>query len=76
MQYTLQATGGRRLTWNWALMLGAFFFLCRSSRDLVMRSWSVTLLRCLKERTLSSCLGRLGLDLEGLLRLGGGGGGC
>lgn len=26
------------LTWNWALMLGGFFFLCRCSRDLVVRS--------------------------------------
>lgn len=30
-------------TWNWALMLGGFFFLCRWSRDLVVRSCSVRL---------------------------------
>lgn len=30
-------------TWNWALMLGGFFFLCRCSRDLVVRSCSVIL---------------------------------
>ncbi|TNN79882.1 hypothetical protein EYF80_009919 [Liparis tanakae] len=39
------AGGGAALTWNWALMLGGFFFLCRWSSDLVMRSCSVTPLR-------------------------------
>lgn len=31
------------ITWNWALMLGGFFFLCRWSSDLVVRSCSVKL---------------------------------
>lgn len=31
-------------TWNWALMLGGFFFLCRCSRDLVVRSCRVILI--------------------------------
>lgn len=38
------------LTWNWALMLGGFFFLCRCSRDLVVRSCSVRLTMNFRER--------------------------
>ncbi len=30
-------------TWNWALMLGGRFFLCRWSKDLVVRSWRPTI---------------------------------
>ena len=45
-------------TWNCALMLGGFFFLCRWSRDLVMRSCSVSLLRYLRDLTSSKCCGR------------------
>lgn len=43
------------LTWNCALMLGGFFFLWRWSRDLVMRSGSVRLLRYFSDFTLSKC---------------------
>lgn len=38
------------VTWNWALMLGVFFFLCRWSRDLVVRSWRVRLTISFRER--------------------------
>lgn len=38
------------VTWNWALMLGGFFFLCRCSRDLVVRSCSVRLTMNFRER--------------------------
>ena len=41
--YNEHTTGSCDLTWNWALMLGGFFFLCRWSRDLVVRSCSVRL---------------------------------
>lgn len=50
--------------WNWALMLGGFFFLCKWRRDLVMRSCNVSLVRCFKEFTSSKCFGRPGLDLK------------
>lgn len=50
--------GGKGFTWNWALMLGGFFFLWRWSRDLVMRSCSVRLVRCLRDFTSSMCCGQ------------------
>lgn len=43
------------LTWNCALMLGGFFFLCKWSSDLVIRSWSVTLLRWRRDLTSNKC---------------------
>lgn len=46
------------LTWNCALMLGGFFFLWRCSRDLVMRSGSVRLLRYFSDFTLTRCCRR------------------
>lgn len=46
------------LTWNCALMLGGFFFLWRWSRDLVMRSGSVRLLRYFSDFTLTKCCRR------------------
>ena len=41
-------SGGPR-TWNWALMLGGFFFLCRCSRDLVVRSCRVILMMSFRD---------------------------
>lgn len=38
------------VTWNWPLMLGVFFFLCRWSRDLVVRSCSVSLTMNFRDR--------------------------
>lgn len=46
------------ITWNWALMLGGFFFLWRWRRDFVMWSWSVRLVRCLRDFTSSMCCGK------------------
>lgn len=36
-------------TWNWALMLGGFFFLCRCSSDLVVRSCRVILMMSFRD---------------------------
>lgn len=36
-------------TWNWALMLGGFFFLCRCSNDLVVRSCRVMLMTSFRD---------------------------
>lgn len=36
-------------TWNWALMLGGFFFLCRCSSDLVVRSCRVMLMMSFRD---------------------------
>lgn len=38
------------VTWNWALMLGGFFFLCTWSRDLVVRSCNVRLTMNFRDR--------------------------
>lgn len=36
-------------TWNWALMLGGFFFLCKCKRDFVVRSCRVMLMMSFRD---------------------------
>lgn len=49
--YTWTVVG--EVTWNWALMLGGFFFLCTGSRGLLVRSCSVSLTMNFRDREFS-----------------------
>jgi len=55
------------VTWNWALMLGGFFFLCRWSRDLVVRSCSVRLTMNFRDRESSKLCTAVTQGIDSLL---------